>query len=364
VTFAGNLTSSAAQTWALATGTSALNIASNLLNLDTTNSRIGVGTASPTAALDVVGTIAASGPVRATGTAATAPAFTGSDADTGMYFPASNQVRLSTNGALAIAIDASQNVGVGTASPVAPMHVLGASQTGASIASSNPGILRIGGSVPNVLFVGSISDGAFGMYLQTNGTSPYPIVLQPAGGNVGIGTTSPASRLDVAGTITCDDAGTGLKLPATPGNTDPNTLDAYADGGTANSGGVTWTPTLAFGGASVGITYDTRVGRYTRVGNMIVAHCYIKLTSEGSSVGDATIGGLPTSANLTGLRAGAGIGNVANITFADQIFARIGANETAVTLTETTNAGAETALTDADFTATSEISFTISYPTT
>ena len=55
VTFAGNLTSSAAQTWTLASSTTALNIASNLLNLDTTNSRVGIGTASPTDRLTISG---------------------------------------------------------------------------------------------------------------------------------------------------------------------------------------------------------------------------------------------------------------------------------------------------------------------
>ena len=48
-------------------------------------------------------------------------------------------------------------------------------------------------------------------------------------GNVGIGTTSPASVLDVAGTITCDDVSTGIKLPASPGNADVQTLDCYAE---------------------------------------------------------------------------------------------------------------------------------------
>ena len=51
---AGNIFSNVAQTWTLAAGsTSALNIQSGLLNLDTTNSRVGIGTASPSAQLHI-----------------------------------------------------------------------------------------------------------------------------------------------------------------------------------------------------------------------------------------------------------------------------------------------------------------------
>ena len=49
----GGITSMQAQTWNLATSTSALNIASGLLNIDTTNSRIGIGTTTPAALLSV-----------------------------------------------------------------------------------------------------------------------------------------------------------------------------------------------------------------------------------------------------------------------------------------------------------------------
>jgi hypothetical protein len=80
--------------------------------------------------IDPAGVASFAGPVRATGTAATAPAFTGSDTDTGMYFPANNQVRFSTNGTVAVAVDASQNVGVQNASPSYPLHVGGGNNTG------------------------------------------------------------------------------------------------------------------------------------------------------------------------------------------------------------------------------------------
>lgn len=64
-----------------------------------------------------------------------------------------------------------------------------------------------------------------------------------------------------------------------------------------------WTPVLAFGGASVGITYAAQVGRYVKISNTIHAMGRIALSANGSSVGDATITGLPfTSANDPNMR--------------------------------------------------------------
>ena len=211
------------------------------------------GPLSAALTIDNSGVASFGGPVRATGTAATAPAFTGSDTDTGMYFPANNQVRLSTNGSFALAVDASQRVGIGQATPTAPLHVLGTSITAASTTTASAGIHRIEGSASNALFVGSFSDSPFGMCLQTNSTS-YPLVLQPAGGSVGVNVTSPATNtLDVSA------AGWGVKLPATPGNGNGNTLDCYAES--------TWTPTLS---GFTGTAPQTVTGTYTRIGRVVV----------------------------------------------------------------------------------------------
>lgn len=58
----------------------------------------------------------------------------------------------------------------------------------------------------------------------------------------------------------------------------------------------TWTPVLNFGGATTGITYNTQVGTYTRIGRIVLASCYIYLSNKGSATGNATVTGLPYSA--------------------------------------------------------------------
>jgi hypothetical protein len=64
-----------------------------------------------------------------------------------------------------------------------------------------------------------------------------------------------------------------------------NTLDDYEEG--------SFTPTIAFGGASVGVTYGTRTGTYTKIGNRAFVEIVLVLTSRGSSVGAPTIQTLP-----------------------------------------------------------------------
>lgn len=77
-----------------------------------------------------------------------------------------------------------------------------------------------------------------------------------------------------------------IAFPATQRpSSNPNTLDDYEEG--------TWTPTIQFGGASAGMTYSTRTGTYTKVGNLVFVEFSVILTAKGSSTGDASVAGLP-----------------------------------------------------------------------
>ena len=57
-----------------------------------------------------------------------------------------------------------------------------------------------------------------------------------------------------------------------------------------------WTPTLSFGGATVGMT-GTFTGHYTRIGRLVTANFVIALTNKGSSTGNADIRNLPYAIN-------------------------------------------------------------------
>jgi hypothetical protein len=82
----------------------------------------------------------------------------------------------------------------------------------------------------------------------------------------------------------------GINFPATQvASSDANTLDDYEEG--------TWTPTISFATLSVGVTYLTQTGIYTKVGRIVHFSGRVDLSSKGTSVGGAAIVGLPFAAN-------------------------------------------------------------------
>lgn len=58
-----------------------------------------------------------------------------------------------------------------------------------------------------------------------------------------------------------------------------------------------FTPVLKFGGGSTGITYSQQLAQFYAVGSMVFFTVLITLSNKGSSTGNATIAGLPFTAD-------------------------------------------------------------------
>jgi hypothetical protein len=124
----------------------------------------------------------------------------------------------------------------------------------------------------------------------------------------------------------------------------------------------TWTPALAFGGASTGITYNAQAGTYTRIGRLV--HCFarLSLSNKGSASGSATITGLPfTSASGDASNGGVMTPSLyAGMALLTGLGGYVGASSTTINLG---NAGAtETgSINTTHFTDTTTIYFSVQY---
>jgi hypothetical protein len=335
-------------------------------------------------------------------------------------------------------VDAASNeVGIGTASPQSIFHIGANAPANAGekaytgLANTAEGFLfdyyydttasnlRLFDVVP----LGAATTGIGGSALrfltvpQTTTNTPLERMRITAAGNVGIGTTAPTQKLTVNGNAAVggqqafwlrdDDgfstnaarrawaitanyttfgtfsicgasavdsdplAGTNfleitsagvlslnqgqIKFPATQvPSADANTLDDYEEG--------TWTMGISFGGASDGVTYGANSGTYTKIGRQVTVNGLLELSSKGSSTGSALLTGLPFAIG-SGLSffTAVSVSSIRNITFADVFSAYGNQGVTSITLGETTNAGAFTVLTNADFANNSELIVSLTY---
>jgi hypothetical protein len=198
-----------------------------------------------------------------------------------------------------------------------------------------------------------------------------PIVINGSGTITGASTLATAvvsptlttpvvtSTLGV-GNATPSASGAGITFPATQSaSSDANTLDDYEEG--------TWTPTISFGGGSVGLTYQAQNGRYTKIGNTVTVQCGLYLNQKGSSTGTAVVGGLPFATPNQGFGSYGGtlLNSRANMA-AGAIgvpYIVVNENGTQVYLYQVIS-GSETQITDTYFNNSAYIQFACTYRTT
>jgi hypothetical protein len=184
---------------------------------------------------------------------------------------------------------------------------------------------------------------------NTNYTLTLPTqtgtLITTAGGQAVAGTTGAFTTTVGVGAATPAASGAGITFPATASaSSDANTLDDYEEG--------SWTPSIAFGGGSTGITYDAgnRSGSYTKIGRLVFITCVVGLTNKGSSTGAAWLDNLPfivASANEN--YSALSFSYFDTMTFADFVMMRVVASSNYAILTQTTNAGVNSGITSSNF---------------
>jgi len=184
-----------------------LNIDAGTLYIDATNNNVGIGTTSPVnllgqTSLTINGNVARVDLQVSQTTAGSVVSESG-------YIhlqPATGGKAIVGNGGTDLVVDSSGNVGIGTSNPSVKLHVVhdSAEFTTSLLDTTTKATLHLKthSEDSTITSFGGVSGG--GAYIQRSngaGTAAYGLLLNPYGGNVGIGTSSPATKLHVTGTV-------------------------------------------------------------------------------------------------------------------------------------------------------------------
>jgi hypothetical protein len=284
-------------------------------------SQVGVGTNSPSRTLDVNGVIrtqnagSAGAPSIELGT---------SPQGNGLFSPTTNTLAFTTNDNECMRLTSAGNVGIGTTTPSAKLEISG---------NSSDTDFRISRTV----------DPTANLYISAPGGATLTSIFGISGTNI--------FSIDTNKYIRLASASGGIQFNGDTASA--NALDDYEEG--------TWTMGVAFGGASVGVTYSSNTGTYTKIGRQVTVNGYMALTNKGSSTGIVRITGLPfTIQNSISHYACASLW-LNSVTFANQ-YNSVGAiGTTNIAIEEITEAGVVTQITNSDFANNSEVIVSFTY---
>ena len=119
------------------------------------------------------------------------------------------EMYLSVSGAHAIVIKSDLKVGIGTTDPNVKLRIAGTQGNPATSGSTSTGFLSLyGAGASHGLMMGVQNVSPFGSWIQaqdkSNHATNYNLLLNPNGGNVGIGTASPGTYGPATGTVKLD----------------------------------------------------------------------------------------------------------------------------------------------------------------
>ena len=326
----------------------------SVLALSTT--AVGIGTTSPDTNLQVAGTGATGFSIRANtsgdafmryylGNVVASDAYV--DRATGTLNIRSNQdnaaIAFSTSAALVerMRITATGNVGIGTSAPVgfaADDIVLQVNCPTASPAAARS-ILRLTNSYTGTTW-------GNGSALVVDNNSNLAIVNYEPSSYINFLTNDGST---IAERVRIDS--NGIKFNGDTAAA--NALDDYEEG--------TWTMGVAFGGASVGVTYSQNTGTYTKIGRQVTVNGFLILTSKGSSTGAAVVTGLPFTIPNSQSNYSAATYWLTNVSSANQFQGNGSINNTVISFDDISLLGTVSSMTNTNFANNSGVIVSFTY---
>ena len=161
--------------------------------------------------------------------------------------------------ATAITINSSENVGIKTTSPLSALHI-----------KDNDGIMLEDDGTTNTSKMQTLNAGGLRFYTGDTSSQTSRMTIETDGDvNITDGNLVLDSGHGIDFSDTADGTSVGSEL-----------LDDYEEG--------TWTPVI---NGMTSISYAIQLGKYTKVGNKVTVHVYLRFTATAS--GNMYISGLP-----------------------------------------------------------------------
>ncbi|QBA20519.1 hypothetical protein EU348_04715 [Chryseobacterium indologenes] len=205
-TLTGNRTVTQGANTLTFTGTqiNAFSVDGSTLSVDAANDRVGLGTTTPDTKLTISTPDNSFGVNHTNGIVNLKTFIGGGVASLGTT--TANDLRFITNNTQKMTVTSGGNVGVGTVTPTNKLVVTGANaQPSALGTASTNATFRVDGNTNHALDFGTYTNSPFGSYISSQNktsTTGLPLVLNPVGGNVGVGTNAPdnSALLDLTAT--------------------------------------------------------------------------------------------------------------------------------------------------------------------
>lgn len=198
----------------------------------------------------------------------------------------------------------SGRLGIGLTAPLSKLHIEGAAD--APSLSAQTGLLFLGGVGVTGLEIGINSSGDFGTYLQStnypvSGGGAYPLSLNYLGGNVGIGTLSPAHTLHTVGSAYVSGQQiVGGTMTVQGGSFSVGTSTFVVSGGSVTIGVNAFFVSSA---GNVAVANVSPISKFDANGTITQSLATGNITNYGHFIVDGTVANTPT----------AGCGNTAAI---------------------------------------------------
>jgi hypothetical protein len=227
---------------------------------------VGIGTTTPSEVLHVVGkTFTTNQMLGYSNDSSSIPSFSWTDdSNTGMFHPAVDSLGLSTNGVERLRVVSTGNVGIGTTTPSEVLHVVGKTfTTNQVLGYSNDNVNAPGFSWTDDSNTGMFHPAVDSLGLVTNGVERFRVVST---GNVGIGTTAPSARLEVAGDVKVTSTGIQIASDNTYFVIDDNVTSRFGlikKSGLSGAYACTSNDNLIFGALNSTTLKDVGVSNFT-----------------------------------------------------------------------------------------------------